>query len=85
MSEMNRRSLLTALLGTCAAVSVVGITATTAEAKPIAGGMALPETPAAKSEAGELLETVQYWRRRRRRFYGRPVFVRRRRRRVFFY
>jgi hypothetical protein len=81
MSEMNRRSLLTALLGTCAAVSVVGVAATSAEAKPITGGMALPDAPAAKSEADELRENVQYWYWRRRR--PRRRWVRRRWRRYW--
>jgi hypothetical protein len=78
MSEMNRRSLLTALLGTCAAVGVVGVAATTAEAKPAVGGLALPETPVAKSEADDLLSPVWHrpWHRpgpyrRRRRWYRR--------------
>jgi hypothetical protein len=68
MSELNRRHLLTALIGTCAGLSVVGVAATSAEAKPIAGGVPLPEAPATKSETHDLQDNVALRHRRRRRW-----------------
>lgn len=92
MSSMDRRSLLTAMLGACVAAGAVGAAASSAIALPLAQPVkpeadtadASPELGGgAESEAG--VHNAQYFvvrRRPRRRWVWRPI---RRRRRVYFY
>lgn len=92
MSSMDRRTMLTALLGACVAAGAIGATATSALAVPRAAPPR-PETGTdtaeAMPEAGEgeaRLHNAQYIvvrrRPRRRWIWRRPI---RRRRRVYFY
>jgi len=69
--SIDRRTLMTAMLGVCAVAGGLGAAATTASAVPRAappsrtGG---EETAEAMTEGGEgeaTLQNVQYWRRRR--------------------
>lgn len=89
MTSMDRRSLLTALLGACVAAGAIGSAAGSALAVPRA---APPKPEAEVAEAGAevgegeaKLHNAQYFvvrRRPRRRWVWRPI---RRRRRVYFY
>jgi hypothetical protein len=88
MPHMDRRTLLTALVGACAAVGTLGAAATSAIAVPRAAPPKpeadLPAAaPHAEGEAQVHQAQVFVYRRRRRRrwFVARP----RRRRRVYFY
>lgn len=86
MSSMDRRTLLTAMLGACAVAGGLGAAATSALAVP----RAAPPSPATGAETAEVvpegeatLHNAQYYiRRRRRRVFYRRI---RRRRRVYFY
>jgi hypothetical protein len=88
MSSMDRRSLLTAMLGACVAASAVGALAGPAAALPRAAAPKVePETADASPEVGEgeaKVHNAQYIviRRRPRR---RWIWRRPRRRRVYFY
>lgn len=88
MATLDRRTLLTAMLGACAAASTMGLAATSASAVPMAKPMA--PTGGAEEALAEVVEGeaeihkaqfIVIGRRRRRRFIVRP----RRRRRVYFY
>ncbi len=92
MSSMDRRSLLTAMLGACVAAGAVGAAASSAMALPLAPpGKREADTAEATPEAGgpaageATVHNAQYFvvrRRPRRRWVWRPI---RRRRRVYFY
>lgn len=89
MTSMDRRRLLTALIGACAAAGAVGAMATSAAAVP----RAAPPSPETGADAAEVMPEVAEGeaklhnaqfivvRRRPRRRW----FVRRRRRSVYFY
>jgi hypothetical protein len=89
MTSMDRRSLLTAMLGACVAAGAIGAAASSAMAVPLAPPVK-PEADKAEVspevEEGEAsLHNAQYFvvrRRARRRWFWRPI---RRRRRVYFY
>ncbi len=87
--SMDRRTMLTAMVGACAAAGAIGAAATSANAVP----RAMPPAPTPQSAAGAADAVVegeakvyqaQWWRWRRRRFFVRPWRFRRRRR-VYFY
>lgn len=91
MSSLDRRTLLTAMLGACAAAGALGAAATSAAAVPRAAPpKSEPVTGAAQAapEAVEGEATVHnaqfivVRRRPRRRWFWRPI---RRRRRVYVY
>jgi hypothetical protein len=88
MSSMDRRSLLTAMLGACVAAGAIGAAASSSMAVPLAPPVK-PEAETAEADGhGESQASVhnaQYFvvrRRPRRRWVWRPI---RRRRRVYFY
>ncbi len=88
MSSMDRRSLLTAMVGACVAAGAIGVAASSAMAVPLAPPVK-PETGKADAsqdigEGEASVHNAQYFvvrRRARRRWFWRPI----RRRRVYFY